>query len=675
MFLKLLLMTPTHFVSMSLSIFLLSSVLLLSGCEKEEETSLESQISAEENLEESIPQVDSFTVLSAPSVSKSISVSGTLAAKEEVTVSSEASGRVAKVLKEEGENVKANETILTLEANTNLLNASYSAALAAFHNSSSVLSLTKQSAERDIANAKVSVEQARIAIKKIENSKSYILASSASQRQSSEKTLEISNKNLKIAQTALEQVKENEEKIQKNLLQNTSDNLSKIFVDFRAILRTTDDILGASETNKDVNNEFEVYLEGTSKGILLPTKDLWKEISRNLLVSEELFKSLEKKEYNSEDEAALLIAVSDAKTQSKEFRVLLRNIENMLNKSIVSSTFSQATISSLKDQNRQQQLLLESNLSSMTALEQSLSDYHIQSPQRITNATLNVSVAESQVASSESNLANLVSAEGLTGVNQSSDIESAQQQLISVQASFDATESRSALSIQSANAQYDSARSALDQAEINLSKLIITSGVDGTISKILLHDGDTVSPGTPLIIVSDFSELKLEADISLEESFLLKSGMKALISVDGIEEDFEGVISLISPQADKITRRVSVEITVENTKNIPANIFAAATIALEPSSEKGIFVPNTAIVSTDGITSVYVITPSPEENGKYSNIELRVISLKDEDNNSFSLKREVVSGLSEGEKIIMDASIPFNLDQKVEEKLLMNQSN
>lgn len=647
------------------------SLLLLAGCgntdEKKSDQSSPVKISAEELLKNSIPEVEVFIVHETQRTGGKISLSGTLVAKEEITISSEASGRVSKVSKQEGDTVENNETLMVLEANTNLFHASYSAAQAAFHNASLVLSLTRQSSNKDIANAKIAVAQAKISLQKIKNAKKFIIASSVSQRKSSEKTLEISRKNLKISETALAQIEENETKIQKNLLQNTSDNLSKIFVDFRSILRTTDELIGASPLNKDSNNEFEVYLEGTSRGVLLPTQDLWKKISRELLASEEIFSILEKPQYSREDEESLLDSIADAKQKSRDMRILLRNIESMLNKSIVSKTFTESTISNLKENNRQQQLLLESNIAAMTSIEQSLGDFHIQSPQRITNAQLSISVAESQVASAENTLANVVSAEGLTGVNQDSDLLAAEQQLLAVQSSLASTRSRGALSIQSANAQYDSAKSTLDQAKINLSKLVITAGVSGTVSQILRHDGDTVAPGTPLVVLADFSELKLEADVSLEESFILKVGMKAQITVEGIEDPIEGKISFISPQADSVTRRVSLEILMKNPKKIPANIFATAEIIFPKAEGVSFFLPSSSVLDEAGIYSVFVLVPDPE-NPQDTILEKRIITLVEENTDTFTQKKEMSTGLSAGEKILLELDILLSAGDKVIEK-------
>lgn len=605
------------------------------------------------SLEDEIVTVETAVTV-AEKRNRLISLSGTVVAEEEITIAAEASGVVSKIEKEEGEDIEEGDIIMILEANSNLLQASYQAAQAAFSNASAVLSLTKDSAAQDTENAAISLEQAKISYRKVKNSSKYISQSSEASRLSAEKSVEIAQKNVEIAKEVLAQTMENEEKIQKNLLENTSNTLSKVLVDFRSSLTFTDDLIGASDLKRNDNDSFEVYLVGTSQGILIPTQDLWLEASRELSVVESNFRLFEKTSYTKEDEEKILEMLDDTLKSAKSVRMVLRNLESMLLESIPSQVFTQTSIDTYRSQVTTYQSSLEANIASLTAMSQSLSDYHIQSPQRIVNAEMSLSVAESQLASSQDSLSNISSNDSLSGVNLNADLEAAKQSLRAAETAFLSAKTRSALSVQTAKSQFDSAKSALDQASISLSKLVVRSGKKGTVSEVLRHDGDTVSPGTPLAIVSDFSSLKLLGDISLEESFFVKEGTQAVVTIEGIDKKIDGIVSQVSPQADKVTRRVEIEITIPNAEKIPANIFALAEIQISAEQEK-VYIPKNSVV--DG----YVFVLQEDENGK-------VLEKRKVDGAYIGGDFEVFSGLLPGKTIVVSSVKNLEDGQKIEEK-------
>lgn len=588
-----------------------------------------SSIENNENIgNEELPTVEAYQIQYTQETPQ-IFLSGTLTAQEEITIASEVTGRIGKVLLTEGESVQKGGEIMRLEAQTNLIQASYSSALLAVQNAQKSLEITKRSVQQDIANAKLQVENtklqledARVQYQKVKDSQSFTKNTQEAQTQNAQSGVAIAEKNLELARKTEGDTQKNEQRREESLSENAHNTVASTLILLRSFLDFSDGLIGASELREHENDSFEVYLSGTSQGVLQKTQDLWAQSYESISDLDDRITILSSDVLTLQESHILL---QDTQSEAKKIRIILQNIEQMLYGSIVSTSFPESQIENLKTQVSSFQQQLESSIQGISTLEQNIFDFEIQSPQRITSAQINVSLMESQLSSAQDQLRVAENTKNSSNVDVQATLENAknaylrtENALESMVSQYKSVELQAELAVQSARAQLDSAQASLDQASLNLSKLTITSGVKGTISQILQNDGDTVSPGTPLVIISDFSKLKLVSDVSIEESFLLKSGMKAEVSIDGVEKVFSGKISLLYPEADKVTKRVRVEISVPNTQGIPANIFATATLSL-PKKDPKIFIPVSSLMSTNP-PQVFVIN----ENGVVHRREIEI---------------------------------------------------
>ncbi len=656
-------------------------IFLLTGCEEKtiEETVSKNEnkinteetnsISNPENIDDASNTVTVFHVKNEDN-SSTLPISGTITANEEVTVSAEASGIVSEVWKKEGEKVENGERIMMLDAGNNLALSAYNSATIAKSHAATSLNLYKQSAQTEIENAVISSEQAQITLEQVKRTQNSEKKSITSQIENAKSQENLSKKNLEISETSLKQMIENEEKIQKNILENTGNTLSKTLVNFRSSMNMADELLGASAINKKKNDEFAVYLEGTTIGVMLPTQDLWRQTDPQIQEVETLFRNFEKESYSLEDEESMTQISQTTIQNAKSLRKILRNIETMLKESISSPSFPQSKIDTLKAQIIQHQNTLEANLSQLTISDQALSDFHLKSPQRITNSELQVAVANAQYSSAQQNFETLKSSGNTNSIKVISSLEQAKTTYRSAKNAVESAKIKTEISIQGARAQYNSANAQLAQSEITLSKLTIRSGIKGTITKVFKKDGDSVSMGTPIVVIADYSSLKLKGDVSISNRLKIKEGMRANIIVEEIDEVFSGTVSLISPEANKITKRVALEITLPNTINIPANIFATAEIVLEEENNNKIFIPTSSVLNEHDKHFVYIAEKNTEtEKCKNSSKEICYILRKKEvelETTSETLNIEVLQ-IKSG--IILDDNVIYDYSEILEKNI------
>lgn len=557
-----------------------------------------------------IPEVN-VEITKKTTITPELNISGTVIAQEEITIAAEISGTVSRVYKKEGQKINPGENIMQLGTSDNMLSVTYASAQRSLSSASQLVNLTKQAGTKQIKNAEIAVEKAKIAYNKLKDTKTLSSNSSAATTLSSKKTVEIAEKSLELAKKSLSDLKTNLDKNKINLIENTANGVSSAFVSMKSAIDYVDSLFGISDINKGDNDAYEVYLYGNAPyDTIQGLKDKWKYIEPQINEVKNQFTTINKKTYTKEDESIVLQNASSAIDVLKEIRTLLRMGDEILQYSFNTPQFTQSTIDGLKSNIKGQLQSIESTISTLTGYEQAISDFNITSPQQILNAEIQVSTAESQLASAQSGLDGLKNTETSSNINLESSLQDAQNAIDSANAQLEMTKVQAGVNEQTAIAQLNQAQSNLDSAAFSLSKLSIDASINGTITKILKKDGDSVQAGTPLVVISDVKALKLQGDVSVEESLQLKLGMPAKIKIEGTEKEFVGQVSLIYPEADKVTRRVKIEILIPNAGNIPANTFATAKITLQNAAPQ-VYIPLSSLISQNP-PAVMMVETTPE---------------------------------------------------------------
>ncbi len=210
----------------------------------------------------------------------------------------------------------------------------------------------------------------------------------------------------------------------------------------------------------------------------------------------------------------------------------------------------------------------------------------------------NYKQARSQVLSAESNLKivrlNLISDEELF---KSGDISKLEYE-------------NSSLTVKTAEANHLSAIATLSLLEKAYNDTRVKSPFNGQISRKYIDIGKMVNPNMPLYRVVDLSSLKLELGIPQEFISDVHPGTRVRVVVSALnDENFEGQVLYISPQADERTGSFTVEIHVKNTSQgrLKAGMTAKAEIIFESNSNQ-LLIPDHAIVKSNDSSFVFLIS-------------------------------------------------------------------
>jgi RND family efflux transporter MFP subunit len=193
------------------------------------------------------------------------------------------------------------------------------------------------------------------------------------------------------------------------------------------------------------------------------------------------------------------------------------------------------------------------------------------------------------------------------------------------------------------------AKLSLASAKLNLEKAVIVAPFDGLVTDITITEGKEISAATlatPAISLVDTSEIELRGFIDEIDVAMVQLGQEANILLDALpDEEINGRVTFISPIGTIRAGVVSYEttITLENpVAGLRDGMSATAEVIIERRDDV-LFIPNRALRGTWENPTVLVLVDEQ--------VEEREITLGLTD----GINTEVLSGLEEGEKVVLPA--------------------
>ena len=194
-----------------------------------------------------------------------------------------------------------------------------------------------------------------------------------------------------------------------------------------------------------------------------------------------------------------------------------------------------------------------------------------------------------------------------------------------------------------AQAQFDGAETKymVDKRNYEITKdmLKLDAPYDGTITELMVHEGDNVKQKTPLFTIAQLHKMKIRIWLSDEERMIVKKGMTAIATVNG--NDYYGKVDELSLSADPFKQAFYADLIFDNRnrKILPGTIADIKIITYE--NDKAITVPLN-IVHREGKETFVFIADGQKAVKK-------IVSIKNES----GIRYEIGSGLKAGDPLIV----------------------
>ena len=213
--------------------------------------------------------------------------------------------------------------------------------------------------------------------------------------------------------------------------------------------------------------------------------------------------------------------------------------------------------------------------------------------------------------------------------------------------------------LKSAQAAYEMARSKrtqLDSKRASVQQEIRGAGImrdytrisapfSGLVTAKSVEPGDLAAPGAPLLTVEREGAYRLEASVDESRLPFVKTGQTVDVALESLDRRFPAHVSEIVPAVDAASRSYIVKIDLPAMPNLRSGMFGRALFPM--GTRKVVTIPPQSLVERGQLQSVFAIE------GGFARTRLVTTGQRGQS------AVEVLSGLSEGEKLV--SPVPLGL--------------
>jgi HlyD family secretion protein len=224
------------------------------------------------------------------------------------------------------------------------------------------------------------------------------------------------------------------------------------------------------------------------------------------------------------------------------------------------------------------------------------------------------------------------------------DLEIARLELEHARQNIGLARDNASFEMRSRQMQLDRQRLVLEDLERKVQQLAIPSPVNGLVSRVDIKDKDTVQPAQVLFSVVDLSRFEIEVLIPENYANEILIGTPAAIHYEG--KEYPGKIKSLSPEVEASQFKGIAVFTEGFPPNLKENQRVDSRLLLE-SRRNVLKVPRGPFLESLGGRQAYVVDNFMT---KLRSIQIGAVSVTE---------AEVISGLAEGEKIIISDMTEF----------------
>lgn len=555
-----------------------------------------------------------------------------IASSQETAVSSQISGQIKQVNYKVWDKVKEGDILAIIDTKTNMLSTNLNTASNAYNNTVNIFDLTKESIQKDLESAKVQLENAKTTrdntyasteeqLKMAQTQLDNINTQNKNTKETTNSSLDLSQKSLDTAKLNLENFEKNYsetinwfETKKQNLLKNIDTSIVSSTSNIDSVLTYADTILWVTEWNKNLNNNYEIYLWAKDSSTKSQAENDFREAKTlydNLLNSNSL--NLDK--------------LSELEKLTNKTILLYEDLVKVADNSITSSSFTDTTLATMKTTIKTNQSIVLWIKSWIVSFQNSWDDLIATiSSTKTTLDTNKISlnqaliIAETSlqntINSTNSNLDNVTWNKTLLENQLQSTLATIKSTRDSVdnavkiaENSYNSTKAKLESSLAWVKSQLDSATGQKNSLLQQLDNTSIKAPYSWVITAKNIEVWTLVNPGTPVFSISNEKSKIVKLDLNSDNIKFIKIWQEVLISKSWLEASWS--VSLVSSSADSITKMYKIEVTFDNSKLDNVVLWDYTDVYLKKQSQdnkKFIIIPFTSLITSSSWDfSVFIV--------------------------------------------------------------------
>jgi RND family efflux transporter MFP subunit len=151
-------------------------------------------------------------------------------------------------------------------------------------------------------------------------------------------------------------------------------------------------------------------------------------------------------------------------------------------------------------------------------------------------------------------------------------------------------------------------RAAYDLAAKKLADAVVRAPISGVVSDRPVQQGEYIGERTPVATIVQVDPLKLRTGVQERYAGVIQAGQPVEFRVESFDDVvFHGKVAHVSPSLDPTMRTFAVEALVDNSDRRLKPGFFAKGVILTRKDEGVMAVPDSAISTLAGVSSVYVV--------------------------------------------------------------------
>ncbi len=184
--------------------------------------------------------------------------------------------------------------------------------------------------------------------------------------------------------------------------------------------------------------------------------------------------------------------------------------------------------------------------------------------------------------------------------------------------------------------------------------MILRAPRSGVIAYRNAEVGALAAANSKAFTLVDTGHINVDCTIGENDAAILSSGMAVNITIDALGRDFAGKVIFVSPAMEEDSKSYKVRISLDSPDDsVKAGLFAHTAVDILQRRQT-IFVPQSAVLSRNGMQYVFVLLAD----GTVEQRAVKIGLLNDE-------SEEIIEGLAVGEKVVLNNQDKLQSGMKV----------